>query len=93
VLGLDGLSSAAYGPEAALAILMSFSVAGLHYIGAITIAILLLLAILYVSYRQTIGAYPNGGGRTSSRRESRDEGGLVAARAYTSCSTNARGPV
>jgi amino acid transporter len=62
VLGLDGLSSAAYGPEAALAVLMPLGILGLTYILPITASILLLLAILYFSYRQTIAAYPNGGG-------------------------------
>lgn len=62
VLGLDALASAAYGPEAALAILIPIGAAGLHFIRPITAVILVLLGILYVSYRQTIAAYPNGGG-------------------------------
>ncbi|PYQ63043.1 MAG: APC family permease [Acidobacteria bacterium] len=62
VLGLDGLASAAYGPEAALTILIPLGAVGLRYIGPITILILFLLTILYLSYRQTIVAYPNGGG-------------------------------
>ena len=35
--------------------------AGLTYILPITTAIVVLLGIVYVSYRQTIGAYPSGG--------------------------------
>src|ERR1700724_2239801 len=62
VLGLDALSSAAYGPEAALAILMPAGLLGLQYLPAITAVILALLAIVYFSYRQTLAAYPNGGG-------------------------------
>jgi amino acid transporter len=62
VLGLDGLASAAYGPEAALAVLIPAGIAGLAYMWPIVGAILLLLAVLYFSYRQTIAAYPNGGG-------------------------------
>ncbi len=62
ILGLDGLSSAAYGPEAGLSVLIPVGLAGLLYVGPITLAILVLLAILYFSYRQTIEAYPNGGG-------------------------------
>jgi amino acid transporter len=62
VLGLDGLSSAAYGPETALSILLPLGVMGLSYIVPIMTVILVLLAILYFSYRQTIEAYPNGGG-------------------------------
>jgi amino acid transporter len=62
VLGLDGLSSASYGPEAALAILIPAGIVGLQYMPAIIAVILALLVTLYFSYRQTISAYPNGGG-------------------------------
>jgi amino acid transporter len=61
-MGLDGLASAAYGPEAALTILAATGAAGLAHIGLITWVILLLLAILCFSYWQTIEAYPNNGG-------------------------------
>jgi amino acid transporter len=62
VFGLDALSSSAYGPEAALTILLVLGVAGTRYIVPITLSILILLAIVYTSYRQTIAAYPHGGG-------------------------------
>ncbi len=62
VLGLDALASAAYGPEAALAILIPLGAAGLIYMRPLTLVILGLLFVLYLSYRQTINAYPNGGG-------------------------------
>src|SRR2546430_5017583 len=62
VLGLDALSSAAYGPEAALTVLAVTGAAGLHYLPIITVIILVLLGMLYVSYRQTIAADPSGGG-------------------------------
>jgi amino acid transporter len=62
VLGLDGLSSAAYGPEAALTLLLPLGVLGIYEAGPIITCILVLLGILYFSYRQTIHAYPNGGG-------------------------------
>ena len=62
VLGLDALSSAAYGPEAALAILIPAGLLGLEYLPAITGVIVALLAVVYFSYRQTLSAYPNGGG-------------------------------
>src|SRR5215467_512950 len=62
VFGLDALSSAAYGPEAALTILIPVGLAGLPYIVPIIIAIIVLLTIVYFSYRQTIAAYPKGGG-------------------------------
>jgi len=37
-------------------------VLGIHYIVPIITAILILLVIVYFSYRQTIAAYPGGGG-------------------------------
>ena len=62
VFGLDALSSAAYGPEAALALLIPLGAAGISYVVPITISIVILLLIVYLSYRQTIEAYPQGGG-------------------------------
>jgi len=62
IFGLDALSSAAYGPEAALTLLIPLGLPGLHYIIPITTAIIALLLIVYFSYRQTIAAYPGGGG-------------------------------
>jgi amino acid transporter len=67
--GLDALSSAAYGPEAALTVLLPFGAAGLTVIFPITAAIVILLGIVYLSYRQTIAAYPNGGGSYTVARE------------------------
>src|SRR4051794_19963334 len=61
-MGLDRLASAAYGPEAALAILAGTGAAGLGVILPIMLAILVLLAILWFSYWQTIAAYPSNGG-------------------------------
>ena len=62
IFGLDALSSAAYGPEAALTILLPLGAAGVGCIVPLSGAIILLLAIVYFSYRQTIAAYPQGGG-------------------------------
>jgi amino acid transporter len=62
VLGLDALSSAAYGPEAALTLLLPLGTVGLAYVGPIITLIIVILAIVYFSYRQTIVAYPGGGG-------------------------------
>ena len=62
IFGLDALSSAAYGPEAALTLLLPLGLLGVKYIVPVSIAIVILLAIVYVSYRQTIDAYPKGGG-------------------------------
>src|SRR6202043_3617382 len=62
IFGLDALSSAAYGPEAALTLLIPLGAVGVAYIVPISAAIIILLGIVYVSYRQTIMAYPQGGG-------------------------------
>src|ERR1700724_2082284 len=62
IFGLDALSSAAYGPEAALSLLIPLGVLGVQYIIPISAAIIMLLVIVYFSYRQTIAAYPTGGG-------------------------------
>jgi hypothetical protein len=58
VFGLDALSSAAYGPEAALTILIPLGLAGTVRIVPISLTIIVLLSIVYLSYRQTIAAYP-----------------------------------
>jgi hypothetical protein len=62
IFGLDALSSAAYGPEAALVLLIPLGLAGVRYIVPVSAAIITLLVIVYFSYRQTIAAYPGGGG-------------------------------
>jgi len=62
IFGLDALSSAAYGPEAALTLLIPLGMAGVAYIVPISVSIIILLGIVYFSYRQTIMAYPQGGG-------------------------------
>lgn len=61
-LGLDALASTAYGPEAALMILLPAGLAGLHYFSLINVLIVAILITLYLSYRQTAAAYPDGGG-------------------------------
>lgn len=68
-LGLDGLASSAYGPEALLVVLIPLGAAGLRYVGPITLVILVLLTLLYFSYRQTIAAYPGGGGSYTVAKE------------------------
>ena len=62
IFGLDALSSAAYGPEAALTLLIPLGMLGVHYILPVVGAIVVLLIIVYFSYCQTIEAYPRGGG-------------------------------
>jgi amino acid transporter len=62
VLSADALSSVAYGPEAMLAILVLGGTAGLSYSLPISATIAFLMLAVGVSYRQTIRAYPHGGG-------------------------------
>jgi amino acid transporter len=83
IFGLDGLTSAAYGPEAAMVLLIPLGFWGVqHYLLPIFGFILTLLTILYFSYRQTIQAYPNGGGSFTVASENLGDGaGLLAAAA------------
>ena len=69
ILGLDALSSSAYGPEAALTLLIPLGAVGLAYIGPLVLAILIILGLVYLSYRQTIQAYPGGGGSYAVAKE------------------------
>jgi amino acid transporter len=81
VLGLDALASASYGPEAALTVLLPLAGAATVWIRPITLAIVALLAVVALSYAQTIPAYPNGGGSftVSKQRLGRRPGLLAAA--------------
>ncbi len=82
VFGLDALSSAAYGPEAALTLLIPLGLLGVQYIVPVSAAIVGLLIIVYFSYRQTIDAYPKGGGSyTVASQNLGESAGLLAAAA------------
>jgi amino acid transporter len=82
IFGLDALSSAAYGPEAALTLLLPLGLLGVKYIVPVSAAIVVLLAIVYISYRQTIDAYPKGGGSYTVASQNLGAGaGLLAAAA------------
>ncbi|HEY1635798.1 MAG TPA: APC family permease [Acidimicrobiales bacterium] len=61
-LSLDALTSISYGPEAMLVVLATAGAGALSAIEPVTGVIVLLLALLVLSYRQVIEAYPNGGG-------------------------------
>ncbi len=82
VFGLDALSSAAYGPEAALTLLIPLGLVGSQYILPLSISIITLLIIVFFSYRQTIAAYPGGGGSYTVAHENLGTfPGLLAAAA------------
>ena len=84
-MGLDGLGSSSYGPEAALTILIPLGAASLAWVGWVIAPIVALLAILYLSYRQTVLAYPSNGGAYTVAKENLGRlPSLVAASALMS---------
>jgi amino acid transporter len=82
VFSSDPLSSNAYATEEILLVLLAASSATLHLVMPIAAAIALLLAIVITSYRQTVRAYPSGGGAYIVSKENLGTlPGLVAAAA------------
>ncbi|MBU0757440.1 MAG: APC family permease [Nanoarchaeota archaeon] len=82
VFSSDSLSSVAYATEEILIVLMTAGAAALSYALPIALVILFLLWILILSYRETIKAYPNGGGAYIVAKENISTiAGLVAASA------------
>ena len=80
VLSSDAISSVAYATEACMAVLVLAGLAALNLVLPISIAIVALLAIVAISYRQTIPAYPNGGGSYIVAKDNLGTlAGLVAA--------------
>ena len=80
ILASDALASVAYGTEALLVILVFGGAAAFRYVMPISLAILALLALVSISYRQTIPAYPGGGGSYIVARENLGTiPGLIAA--------------
>ncbi|AYF79390.1 APC family permease [Nocardia yunnanensis] len=63
------MASVAYGPEAIVLVLAAAGAAGLGFTLPVTLAIVLLLAVLIASYRQVIAAFPNGGGAYAVAKE------------------------
>src|SRR4051812_30120319 len=81
-MGLDGLGSSAYGPEAALSVLIVLGAAAPHYALRVILPIVGLLAVLFASYWQTIRAYPgNGGAYTVAKENLGTNASLLAAAA------------
>jgi amino acid transporter len=80
VLSSDALSSVAYGTEAMLSVLILAGTAALSYSMPIAAVIVLLMIAVGLSYRQTIRAYPRGGGSYIVARDNLgDLAGLTAA--------------
>jgi amino acid transporter len=69
VLSSDALSSVAYATEEILLVLVLAGAAALAWTSAIAGAIALLYVIVTASYRQTIQAYPTGGGAYSVSKD------------------------
>src|SRR5580693_3955324 len=79
-LSLDALSSVAYGPQAIVIVLAAAGATALGYTLPVTIAITVLLAVLVVSYRQVIEAFPGGGGAYAvAKRHLGRQPSLIAA--------------
>jgi amino acid transporter len=84
VFSSDALSSVAYAPQATLVVLLAAGAGALYSSLWISIAVVLLLAAVVFSYRQTIYAYPSGGGSYIVAHENLGEiPGLVAAAALS----------
>jgi len=80
VLSSDALSSVAYATDFILATLIVAGVGAFVYAIPISLTIATLLAIVAFSYRQTIHAYPKGGGAYIVAKENISQtAGLVAA--------------
>ncbi|CAM5999552.1 unnamed protein product [Sphagnum balticum] len=82
IFSSDALSSVAYATEAILIVLVTAENVqnALPWTWLISIVICVLLTILIISYRQTIGAYPGGGGAYTVCKENLGENaGLIAA--------------
>ncbi len=62
VFSSDAMSSVAYGPQEMMFVLAAAGVIGFHFAFPLAVAIVILLAILTLSYEQIIHAYSGGGG-------------------------------
>jgi amino acid transporter len=69
IFASDPISSVAYATEASMVVLIGVSVAALHYVVPISVGIAALLAIVVLSYRQTVHAYESSGGAYVVARE------------------------
>ena len=69
VFASDAISSLGYAPEEILLALVLAGSAAVHYSLSVALAICILFAIVGFSYRQTIIAYPSGGGAYIVARE------------------------
>jgi amino acid transporter len=82
VFSSDAISSSAYATEEILIVLVAAGAMGMTYAVPIAFGIAILLAVVSFSYRQTVHAYPHGGGSyTVSKENLGTQAGLIAASA------------
>ncbi|MDL9978124.1 APC family permease [Microbacterium sp. ASV49] len=82
IFASDALSSVAYGPQEMMMILLTGGLAFLAFSPWIALAVVVLLAVIVLSYRQLIKAYPSGGGDYEVARKNLGEiPGVVVASA------------
>jgi amino acid transporter len=82
VLSSDALSSVAYATEEMMRVLILVGLAALSFTLPLSIAVLVVLVTVVISYQQVIRGYPRGGGSYAVARENLGElPGLVAAAA------------
>jgi len=80
IMSSDALSSVAYGPQAMLVVLVAAGTGALSRAVPISVAIGVLMVAVGLSYRQTIRAYPHGGGSYTVASDNLGElAGLFAA--------------
>lgn len=81
IFASDALSSVAYAPQELLMILLVGGTAFLAFSPGVAVAVVVLLAVVVISYRQLIKAYPSGGGDYEVARTNLGEvpGVVVAA--------------
>ncbi len=82
VFSSDALSSTAYATDEILLVLAAGGLAALHYSTFISLAVVVVMAVVVFSYRQTVEAYPKGGGAYRVAHENLGApAGLIAASA------------
>ena len=82
VFSADAISSVAYSVEASMVVLLAAGIASFSLVLPIQIGIAILMVVVVTSYRQTVHAYPSGGGSyIVSKDNLGTDAGLVAAAA------------
>ncbi len=82
VFSSDALSSTAYATDEILLVLAAGAAAALHFSPFISMAVVVVMAVVVFSYRQTVEAYPQGGGAYRVAHENLGPpAGLIAASA------------